>query len=294
MFSKPFTVFEKVDGSLGIFYKMPGEEDWRIATRGSFTSDQALWATALYKQKYASRWNPALGYTTLVEIIYPANRIVVDYKGMEDLVLITTINNVDGRDLPEAFYPGPRVKRYKTDGIKPRDVLESMGFEDDGDKEGIVIVFDYPKTGPKARVKVKLEEYKRLHRILTGVSTKTIWENLRTNQSMSEILEKVPDEFYDWVDGTIRDLNERYDGMLMRIQDTFDLLISKFAPPNVPEGARVGYARANRAEFAALNIKNGSYVPFVFNLLDGKPIDDKVWMSIKPEYTRPFTKDIDT
>jgi len=38
-----YQVFEKVDGSLGILYRH--EFSYRIATRGSFTSEQALWAT---------------------------------------------------------------------------------------------------------------------------------------------------------------------------------------------------------------------------------------------------------
>jgi len=37
----PFSVFEKVDGSLGILYRGP-DSKLRIATRGSFTSTQAL------------------------------------------------------------------------------------------------------------------------------------------------------------------------------------------------------------------------------------------------------------
>lgn len=36
-----------------------------------------------------SAWTPPTGHTVLFEIIYPENRIVVDYGEMEDLVLLT-------------------------------------------------------------------------------------------------------------------------------------------------------------------------------------------------------------
>ena len=38
--NEEFEVFEKMDGSLGILFNYKGE--WIIATRGSFTSDQAM------------------------------------------------------------------------------------------------------------------------------------------------------------------------------------------------------------------------------------------------------------
>src|SRR5438874_2440055 len=45
VFSKAFTITEKVDGSLGVLY--PSGDGWAIATRGSFTSGQAVKATEI-------------------------------------------------------------------------------------------------------------------------------------------------------------------------------------------------------------------------------------------------------
>lgn len=110
--SAPVEVTDKLDGSLGILY--PNEGEWAIATRGSFESDQAKWATRHYEDEYADHFTPQPGYTYLFEIIYKANRIVVDYD-FEDLVLLAVVDNEESissgqrfeeliDDLPDEFH----------------------------------------------------------------------------------------------------------------------------------------------------------------------------------------------
>src|SRR5690348_14978098 len=79
------TVTDKADGSLGVIYH--DGSGFAVATRGSFASGQALHATEILRTRYASFVPPA-DMTVLVEIIYPENRIVVDYRGLDDLVLL--------------------------------------------------------------------------------------------------------------------------------------------------------------------------------------------------------------
>ena len=71
--------YEKIDGSLGITYWI--DDVPYIATRGSFTSEQALHATGvLHSEKYKRLWDfmrTNRGWTFLFEIVYPENRIVV-------------------------------------------------------------------------------------------------------------------------------------------------------------------------------------------------------------------------
>jgi RNA ligase len=88
------TITRKLDGSLGIAYPTP--RGWAIATRGSFASDQAAWA---------SRWldsHPIRafveGYTPLFEIIYPENQIVVRYA-WQGLMLLALVNIETGEEL---------------------------------------------------------------------------------------------------------------------------------------------------------------------------------------------------
>ncbi len=97
---EPVTVTDKADGSLGIVYAAP--DGWAVATRGSFASDQAGHATARLRERYAG-WAPPQGFTVLVEIIYPDNRIVLNYAGLDDLVLLGAVEIATGRSFgPEA------------------------------------------------------------------------------------------------------------------------------------------------------------------------------------------------
>ena len=112
----PMIVTEKWDGSLGILYPAP-DGCQRVSTRGSTRSDQALEATRIWQDKYEGM-DFGTEVTPLFEIVYPSNRIVVDYQGMRDLVLLAVIDNATGADLPiERFdWPGPRTAetRFET------------------------------------------------------------------------------------------------------------------------------------------------------------------------------------
>lgn len=72
---EPFDVYDKLDGSLGILYWV-GDEP-AIATRGSFISDQAKRGTEFLRAR--KDLNLDRRYTYLFEIIYPENRVVVNY-----------------------------------------------------------------------------------------------------------------------------------------------------------------------------------------------------------------------
>lgn len=65
--SEPFEVYEKLDGSLGVLFYY--SDRWILTTRGSFTSDQAIYGMGIIKNKYdLSSLNKT--YTYLFEIIY--------------------------------------------------------------------------------------------------------------------------------------------------------------------------------------------------------------------------------
>jgi RNA ligase len=301
VFSKPFTVTEKMDGSLGIMYPVPeptkyGYKRYQIATRGSFASDQALEANKILEEKYADVVHNLDGYdhlaimedgkmhpvTALFEIIYPGNRIVRDYRGVRDLYMLAAIDVATGEDVVfrDRAWPWPIAKEYTAVTCHPRDIRENLGAAEAEDAEGFVLCFDYPK-GKKTRVKVKLEEYCRLHRIVTGVSSKTVWEYLKEGKDFKELLERVPDEFYNWVRSTQQALIRQHDELLLTILDEF-AAVSKIA-----DGA-------DRKKFAEI-AKAAKYTHPIFMLLDKQHdrLDGWIWEQIKPEFSKPFTQDID-
>ena len=254
---EPFEVYEKMDGSLGILYWL--DDTPHIATRGSFTSDQAMFAERLLHERYAASI-PKLdrSKTYLFEIIYPDNRIVVDYGDTKDIVLLAVIDTATGVDVELEDIGFPIVKRY--DGIQDIYTLQALEQEN---REGFVIKF---KSG--LRYKVKFEEYVRIHRIVTQVSSISIWEYLKTGQSFEEILEKVPDEFYDWVRKTQNHLLEKYNTIEAQCQADFKVLDTR--------------------KDTAMYFLSCTYPAVLFAMLDKKPYDPIIWKMLRPEYERPF------
>lgn len=258
---EPFEVYEKMDGSLGIIYFIDGQP--RIATRGSFGSDQSVKANEILREKYGHlKLDPSLTY--LLEIIYPENRIVVDYGDQEDLVLLGVIEPQTGREISlDDIEPGlPKVKRY--DGIKD---LEQLRAVEEYNKEGYVIRF-----AGGLRVKVKFEEYVRLHRIIAGVSSRVIWEYMMNGESIDEMLEKVPDEFFKWVKSVQVDLHSQFKTIEDEARSHFRALASR---------------KETAAYFNSLPVNS----KILFRMLDGKSYDDIIWRMIRPEHQTPFMQE---
>jgi hypothetical protein len=284
IWKRPFQLFEKLDGSLGILY--PSSDGFAIATRGSFASDQAIRATQIWRENY-SEVVPQDDYTYCFEIIYPQNRIVVDYGTTKDLYFLAAVHIQTGANLFAVEWPGPVAKRYEVDEIHPRDIKEKMPLDDNC--EGYVLYFPHANE----RVKVKFDEYCRLHRIVTGVSTKTIWEYKSQGKSLDELIEAVPDEFFDWVNKVSFSLQEDFDSIWDKnIEDFHNILDTLW--PNTPTLFQEEYAKDNRRKFAdkAYDCENS---PLLFNRLDRKfaKLRDNIWKMIKPVYEKPFSEDLD-
>ncbi|HTF82349.1 MAG TPA: T4 RnlA family RNA ligase, partial [Cytophagales bacterium] len=255
---EPFEIFEKLDGSLGILYWI--EKKPYLASRGSFTSEQAKKGNQLLTYKYAEALeylNPA--YTYLFEIIYPENRIVVNYGSQESLVLLAIIETATAKELPLVNIGFPIAHKY--DGIKDIHLLRTMETHN---KEGFVIKF---KGG--LRYKIKFAEYIRIHKIVTQVSNITVWEYLKDGKSLEYLLERVPDEFYVWVRTTREALLESYSYIERRARAQYKVLGS----------------RKETAEY----FMTCDYPAVLFRLLDGRTYDDIIWKLLKPKFSKPFS-----
>lgn len=272
----PVRVQEKMDGSLGILYPEDSTGEYAIATRGSFGSEQALHATRVLRTKYAD-FEPYDGYTYLFEIIYPENRIVVDYGDMDDLVLLDVIDNETGmsalgsiREL--GHWDGPVTLTFSYSSLE--EVLQAPYSGDEG------FVVYYKTTGE--RVKVKHEEYVRLHRLITGVNERRIWEILSTGGSVESLLDSVPDEFYDWVQKTTKDLTGRFHRMGRVLRQTFTnyyLYASVDVSPNDKREHKKAFAH---------EIRDSDFKDVLFAMYDDKPYDEAIWKRLKPEHSKPI------
>ena len=212
-------VTEKMDGSLGICWQYRGESG--IATRGSFTSEQAQWATSHLHTKYPHLMKMISDdETLLVEIIYPENVIVVNYD-FADIVALALVNNLDGSEWPltylerRAEHGWPRVvKRFDKD-------LATVVSENVKNAEGYVLSWHFKDTHP-ARVKVKFPDYMRLHKLITGVSPKSLCKMLSEGlDPANDIGTELPQPFIDWVrDWTTKFLRE-YDRIYKGAHDVY-------------------------------------------------------------------------
>lgn len=277
-----FIAYEKVDGSLILLFY--AYHAWRVASRGSFTSDQARTAMAVLSSDYD--WideNLNRDFTYVTEIVYPENRIVVDYGDKVELVLHGIFNNKTLEEVPlyeadpdawETLSFGRIVKTYPFNGgIFLLDHLASGSNDIEGnfvrgvDAEGYVIRF---QSG--VRCKVKFNDYVHLHKIITNCTEKSVWETLSSGGTLNDLYDGTPDEFRDWLNDTVTKLYGQYNEFIGVTTDYYNKVSS------------IVGLDPSRGEFAR-TVLTGVPKPYqggVFNLLDHKPLTELAWKSCKP------------
>ena len=284
-------VTEKLDGSLGIIFRY--DEKVHVATRGSFDSVQARWATQYLREIL----NPITGeeyffwpksITPVVEIIFKENRIVVEYD-YEGLVLLGIIDSKTGKE-------EPRIRLERFGGLMGLPVVKKFNksliecaTENGPNFEGYVVTFI---NGVK--VKVKFEEYCRLHRVLTGLSPIAVWEMLKNGQSneIEDLLTdlRIPEGFKKWLSKWSHKLTLEFIGINMASHTLHaQAIVEGLIKPE--------YTRPERATLARWVLKKTEEVPYQkglqFALADGKDIKEDVWDLIRPngKDADPFKRD---
>ncbi|MFC9973572.1 RNA ligase [Spirillospora sp. NPDC127200] len=261
------TVTDKLDGSLGILYPTP--DGYAIATRGSFTSEQAQHATKIWRERYADTADVDQGITWLFEIIYPGNRIVCDYGDLDDLVLLGGVHHRNGVPITADVldFPGPKVTEFGY-----ATLAEALAAPPRPGAEGIVICFAHDAT----MVKVKQNDYVRLHRLVTGLNARAVWEALGAGNTIADICEPLPDEFHGWVENVAADLMNRAVAILTSARREHARIKS-----TLPDG----WTRRDYAAAAATSPLRA----WLFMLLDGKDPAPKIWRTLRPTGAeRPF------
>jgi RNA ligase len=198
-----FAAYEKLDGSLGILFR--GPDGPAVASRGSFTSDQARRGTELLRRL------PGLGdvpehLTLLFEIIYAENKSVVKYP-FEGLVLLTGFDRRTGAELSwEETAAWAARLGCRTPAVYPFGSLEEVLASRAAlppDVEGYVLRF-----ASGLRVKLKGDAYLQLHRVIWGLSEKRVLEALQTD-SYPDLLREIPEEFRGEADKLAAGFHER-------------------------------------------------------------------------------------
>jgi len=266
----PFTVTEKHDGSLGILFKWKGNVV--LATRGSFHSEQAERGMEILKSFYGGTVGQHVDeeHTHLFEIIYPENRIVVNYGQREALVWLTSIRLADGIEVNHRigsdFGGNPSLRVHDPEELRQRELKNAEGY-----------VLRY-NTGQ--RVKIKFAEYVRLHRLVTGLSTTSVWEHLAAGGTMAQLLDPLPDEWMDWARNFANELSHEKTAIYyMTLAKKRDIL------------RRIGEEAVRKAYAAEVLKEDGQWRPLLFLALDGNldALEKQIWKQVKPLNRKPVT-----
>jgi RNA ligase len=250
------SVTEKMDGSLGILFRHKGE--YLITTKGSFFSPQARWATKFLNDNFDLSNLPEQ-WTLLFEIIYPDNRIIVDYGKREELVLLAARNRHTGDYMP--FFPDlytmaqeygftlPQVYQYNS----IEDLIIQTGREHDN-FEGWIVEFSDGQ-----RVKFKTDRYVEIHRYIRQLDFPHVLAAVR-NGDINYLMTMMPEEFlervYEWVDEiqeTVQQINAK--------------VVHAFLKAPRTSAAFREWVDANHAELA----------PYLLAMWDGKDIEPLIY-----------------
>lgn len=262
----PVEVTDKLDGSLGIIHRaLDGR--LRVATRGSFESDQAHHATAVLTERYADQLRIRRDLTVLVEIVYPANRIVVDYGQLDDLVLLGGVNIETG----QYHSPGLVASLIRWAGpvavtFPYATLQEALAAPPRPGMEGLCVRYVHHDQ----IVKIKQDDYVRLHRIVTGLSERSVWEHLCSERPLEDLLGELPDELHQWT----RDVWDRLHGAAAEI---FARALD--AHQQIVDALPVEWTRRHYAEQAKAR---APMTPYLFQLLDERDPRPAILRSLKP------------
>jgi RNA ligase len=251
---QPYEIYEKLDGWLGVLYRHHGM--FQVATRGSFHSSGAVWATA-HIQAFDFSCLPDAA-TLCFEIIHPAQRIILDYQGQETLFVLAAFNRFTREE-----YQRPVVAEWaRAIGLPIVPVLDPMSLEEllQTQKvrelfEGFVIRFSDGR-----RVKVKTEWYLRIAKIMAGLTPIAVWEVMSAGKVQEAYLAQIPEE--------LRSLAEKYRDIL---EGQYARTVQDIDRRAAPLLQRFGSDRKALAQYLEEHREEvGDIRPAVFLLLDGK------------------------
>lgn len=257
---KPYVVTDKLDGSLinVAWY----ENNLIICSSGSFISSQAENAQKIIEERELfKKFEKGLTYS--FEYIAPTNKIVINYKDKISLEVLNIRDTKTGEDSQFQLIEEGLIKR---ENISIEEILKELPRADFINKEGYIVTFE---NGD--RIKYKYNEYVRLHKIISGVNEKFVWEAMRNGVDLSTVLENVPDELYDFIDETKAILKAQFDSIVSRCEEA---------------GKAIEVLETRKEVALYLKEFYPDVMKFVFLALDKKDVTGPIWKEIEPENLR--------
>jgi RNA ligase len=119
-------------------------------------------------------------------------------------------------------------------------------------------------------VKIKQDDYVSLHRIVTGLTERTVWEHLVAAAPLADLIEPLPDEFHEWVRAVAGRIESTVDNEEVRLRQAYGHIVA-----DLPEGF-------SRKDFA-LTVSSHPDRWAMFALMDGRDIRGKLLLGAKPD-----------
>lgn len=242
--SKIKSVCEKADGSIISFIKLP---NGRVLAKSktSFDSDQAKLAQSLFdSNKDVNQFVNSLlneGLNPIFELVSPKNRIVVDYKTTE--LILLAVRDIEGNYIGLDNFDFKKTQKFNynlDELLNLRTKLEQT--------EGWIVEFE---SGLK--IKLKTEWYINLHHILTDYSKREDYLiDMILEEKLDDIISnlEVGSESYNYIKEVELVTNNR----IKSIQSECDRLISLY------DGDTKSFA---------VNYKTHFYFPIAIKIIRG-------------------------
>jgi len=282
--TKQPTVQEKLDGSMGTYWKYEeadGVVHEGIATKGSFHSEQAEWATKWLNEHYTdvSKGMPDFEHgwpkdtTPMFEIIaQDVQSHPVHYDASEDnrLVLTALINIETGEEEPyETLHFYSMLNDIQcVEHFYGKSVAKVIN-EDRKNKEGYVLSWRRAGQTP-LKVKVKHPSFLLIQKISHNATPKNI---------LHALIEGRAEDVQRWMETESPELNQFVRGWFMRFSEAFGKIGLKVRE-TVIKAKTSCTTRKETALFLAKK-ENVLYASAAFAMIDEKDWGKVVWKMIK-------------
>ncbi len=208
---------------------------------------------------------------------------MLDYAGLDDLVLIGGMGPVDGPGrfggpiAPAAMqivtcWPGPVAQT-----MDAFTFAEALSLPPRQNAEGVVVLdlttFDM--------VKIKQDDYVTLHKIITGLTARSVWEHVSSGHPVEKLLVSLPDEFHEWVCDTAAAIENTVAVEHGRLLAAFHRVIDAMPDGWVDEFSMPASREVRKA--FALAVADSSDRWAMFALLDGRDITGELYKRARPE-----------
>lgn len=117
-------------------------------------------------------------------------------------------------------------------------------------------------------MKIKQEDYVALHRIVTGLSERTVWQAMVDGKSVHDLLDGIPDELHPWVREVWQGIRDAAGNIYDRAHDAHNLIMA--SPP------------PGRREYAEQAKQASPLTPYLFQILDGRDPYPAILKTLRP------------